>query len=92
MPGFFTLSFKNFLQQYSYDFSVETECGKVYPSFGTDFISGAANDPEKNPVGFWPWMASLGFYDENKKWTHQCGATLVSQKHFLTAAHCANER
>jgi len=64
----------------------------VHPSFGTEFISGAENDPEKNPVGFWPWMASLGFYNENKKWTHQCGTTLVSQKSFLTAALSANEK
>jgi len=36
-------------------------------------------------------MASLGFYDEEKKWKHHCGATLVTQRHFLTAAHCAKK-
>jgi secreted trypsin-like serine protease len=32
-------------------------------------------------------MSSLGFYEDDE-WIHQCGATLVSSKHFLTAAHC----
>ena len=54
-----------------------------------NFIAGAKNDLENNPVGFWPWIASLGSYDDKKEWIHQCGATLVSDRHFLTAAHCA---
>ncbi len=43
---------------------------------------------EKNVVGHWPWMASIGFVDNNI-WKHQCGATLITRKHFLTAGHCA---
>jgi len=38
-------------------------------------------------VGDWPWMASLGYWSDGK-WSHQCGATLISQTHFITAAHC----
>jgi len=49
---------------------------------------GPQNDDEINPVGNWPWMASLGYYDDNRKWSHQCGATLITSKLFLTAAHC----
>jgi len=44
-----------------------------------------------NPIGHWPWMASYGFIDEKKKWQHQCGATLISDHHFLTASHCVKE-
>ncbi len=58
--------------------------------FDTDFVAGAQNDGEINPVGNWPWMASLGYYDQDDKWNHQCGATLISNGKFLTAAHCIN--
>ena len=52
-------------------------------------ISGAWNNPETNPVGDWPWMASIGKFEETGTWKHLCGTTLISQRHFLTAAHCA---
>ena len=56
-----------------------------------EFVAGPAHDPEYNPVGEWPWMASLGYWAEDGKWDHQCGATLISQHHFLTAAHCLKQ-
>jgi secreted trypsin-like serine protease len=64
------------------------ECGKrrVYDSI--DFLSGSLI----NPVGYWPWMASLGYENDKKKWEHECGATLVSKQHFITAAHCAGNK
>ena len=36
----------------------------------------------------WPWMASIG-NNENSIWKHDCGATLITERHFLTSAHCA---
>ena len=66
------------------------KCGQVHED--PEFISGPLNNEETNPVGEWPWMASLGFYSDDNKWQHQCGATLISNRHFLTAAHCAENR
>ncbi len=64
----------------------EIKCGDNYIQ-DSRFINGPEHHREKNPVGHWPWMSSLGYYKEDN-WNHQCGATLVSSKHFLTAAHC----
>jgi len=69
----------------------EAQCGRQHPNYDSDSVAGAFNDNEQNPLGYWPWMASLGFYDESNKWKHQCGATLVTQRQFLTAAHCAKK-
>jgi secreted trypsin-like serine protease len=45
--------------------------------------------PENNLVGHWPWMSSIGSFDETTNlWEHQCGGSLISNKHFLSAAHC----
>ena len=67
--------------------SDDFECGNNKLLDKAESIVGTKNNPETNPVGHWPWMASLGFYKEGN-WTHQCGATLISRNHFLTAAHC----
>ncbi len=58
-----------------------------------DGVCGKIQDPtafivKGNRVQSWPWMASLGLFDEENQWQHQCGATLISDQHFLTAAHC----
>jgi secreted trypsin-like serine protease len=70
-------------------FLAEMECGRKILGIQPEFVAGSCHDPE-NPVGEWPWMASLGFY-KDEKWQHQCGATLISHQHFLTAGHCLRE-
>ncbi len=65
-------------------------CGKTGNSDGNNFAAGPPNHSERNPLGDWPWMASIGYYGTDNKWEHQCGATLITDKHFLTAAHCVN--
>ncbi len=66
------------------------QCGKQPSLGGQKFITGVPNDDELNPVGVWPWMASIGTGEKNK-WNHLCGATLITDRNFLTAAHCSNK-
>ena len=59
-------------------------CGSIMRSSIPQVIG-----PKYSMIGDWPWMASIGYLDLNKVWKHQCGATLISDRLFLTAAHCA---
>ena len=61
-------------------------CGKKIQ--GSEQLIGPENHAENNPVGDWPWMASIGSMTKEGKWEHRCGATLITDRHFLTSAHC----
>ena len=85
-----TIAVKNRFTFIIFAYLSTEQCGLKHVE--TEFIAGPRNTPETNPVGDWPWMASIGFFSEDNKWQHQCGATLISSRHFLTAAHCAEDR
>ncbi len=35
-----------------------------------------------------PWMVSLGRFVGTIKWDHQCGGSLITSRHVLTAGNC----
>eukprot|EP00094_Tigriopus_californicus_P006154 TCALIF_05926-PA protein Name:"Similar to snk Serine protease snake (Drosophila melanogaster)" AED:0.19 eAED:0.19 QI:0/0.83/0.71/0.85/0.66/0.71/7/188/824 len=57
------------------------ECGKSTKERG---LEDRANNVTIQSV---PWMTSLGKI-ENEEWVHQCGGSLITNYHILTAAHC----
>jgi hypothetical protein len=40
------------------------------------------------PPHSWPWALQLLIIDQDKKFSHECGAALLSPLFALTAAHC----
>ena len=60
----FRFNFKNL------NWFIHLVCGHAIFAVDDTFIAGPGNSAEKNQVGHWPWIASLGnFNDTNKIWT-----------------------
>ncbi|XP_028128445.1 serine protease gd [Diabrotica virgifera virgifera] len=70
------------------------------PSFNSDFKCGvASNEQKKNElvpfilgatdteIGQYPWLVAF-FWKRGSKYDYKCSATLISDKHVLTAARC----
>lgn len=60
----------------------QPNCGLLAPKH--ERIVGGAN---ASP-GDWPWVAALMYKHDNEELSLDCGGTLISRKHVLTAAHC----
>ncbi len=63
-----------------------SECGNNGIS-DTQFIVGARNDPEKNPVGHWPWIASIGIYDDKKRLLRLEAMCILYRSMFMFRLH-----
>jgi len=58
------------------------ECGTNAKRFQTRIVGGRPADPDE-----WPWLAAL-VHKDGRGSGQYCGATLISDTHVLTAAHC----
>ncbi|XP_066938039.1 proclotting enzyme-like [Macrobrachium rosenbergii] len=58
----------------------ENECGVP----GVPRVTGGV---ESQP-GFWPWLAALGQRISGNQFFVNCGGTLITARHVITAAHC----
>lgn len=57
-------------------------CGTNAKRFQTRIVGGRPADPDE-----WPWLAAL-VHKDGRGSGQYCGATLISETHVLTAAHC----
>ncbi|GAB0099246.1 hypothetical protein DMENIID0001_150960 [Sergentomyia squamirostris] len=70
------------------DSSASVTCGKPDPlSTFTPLIVGGSSLQR----GTWPWLVAVHVYKEHTL-AFQCGATLISQKIVIGAAHCFTDR
>lgn len=68
---------------------VSPSCGRGNPSIHGRVSSFEFQDGQSD-FGEYPWQAAI-LREENHESMFVCGATLISNSHVLTAAHCVNE-
>ncbi|CAF1148179.1 unnamed protein product [Didymodactylos carnosus] len=64
-------------------------CPFIQPVFEDNITSRIVNGEIAQPHS-WPWHALLVVYNRNGIWSSACGASLLSSRYVLTAAHCVH--
>lgn len=59
----------------------------MYVSWSPLIVGGVAAKP-----GEWPWQAQLGYFDDNGRYPHICGGSILGHYWIATAAHCVMDR
>ncbi|CAF3550204.1 unnamed protein product [Rotaria socialis] len=67
-------------------------CPSIEPTFNDEkkVIAARIINGQTARAHSWPWQLFLVVQDSSTDLWHTCGATMLTQRHFLTAAHCVH--